>query len=127
MLTGSITSLPEFIGTALPGRTRCLRPASLISKRESADIVRRARTRIVAVGAPTSATLIAEAVAGLVADDTSREHVADSGSTGGGRAGSITDRSIGFCCQRQRGCRCLHERSCVGACNSKNDRPLWVA
>jgi hypothetical protein len=36
-------------------------------------------------------------------------------------------REIGFCCQRQRRCRCLHERSCVGACYSENDRPLRVA
>ena len=50
--------------------------------------------RIVAVGAPTLATLIGEAVAGLVADsslDTSRERVADSGSTGGGHAGSTAE------------------------------------
>jgi hypothetical protein len=36
-------------------------------------------------------------------------------------------RGIGFCCQRQRRCRCLYERSCVGNRNSENDRPLRVA
>ena len=36
-------------------------------------------------------------------------------------------RGIGFCYQRQRRCRCLHERSCVGTCNSENDRPPRVA
>jgi hypothetical protein len=54
--------------------------------------------------------------------------------SGSGNAGPINSLSTGyerrgirFCCQRQRRCRCLHERSCVGTCNSENDRPLRVA
>jgi hypothetical protein len=36
-------------------------------------------------------------------------------------------RRLGSCGQRQRLCRCLDERSCVGARNGVSDRPLRVA
>jgi hypothetical protein len=54
--------------------------------------------------------------------------------TGSNFAGSIKPwstgcerRRLGFCGQRHRLCRCLDERSCVGARNGESDRPLRVA